>query len=157
MTPRSEVFPSIFLPTLNEARGIAFSLRALQAFRRRGCEAIVVDGGSTDPTTPLCRGKVDPLIEAARGRASQLNAGAALARGEALLFVHADTLLPANADALIHRALAGGADWGRFDVRIDGESRMLPLVAAMMNYRSRPTGVATGTRRYSCGKPCLPR
>jgi rSAM/selenodomain-associated transferase 2 len=79
-----------------------------------------------------------------RGRAAQMNAGAALARGQVLLFLHADTQLPANAAALITQALQAGARWGRFDVQIEGRSALLPLVGAMMNWRSRLTGIATG-------------
>ena len=72
-----------------------------------------------------------------------MNAGAAASRAPRLLFLHADTRLPADADARVARALAR-APWGRFDVRIDGRSRWLPLVAALMNLRSRLTGIATG-------------
>ena len=56
----------------------------------------------------------------------------------------ADTRLPADALASIEAALAGGAPWGRFDVDIAGRSRMLPVIAALMNLRSRWTGIATG-------------
>jgi rSAM/selenodomain-associated transferase 2 len=69
---------------------------------------------------------------------------AAVARGEVLLFLHADTTLPPDADRLITQALASGAAWGRFDVRIDGRSRWLPVVGFLMNLRSRWTGIATG-------------
>jgi rSAM/selenodomain-associated transferase 2 len=73
-----------------------------------------------------------------------MNAGAALGWGEALLFLHADTTLPEHADAHLLQALSQGHVWGRFDVRIDGRPRMLAVVAAMMNLRSRWTGIATG-------------
>lgn len=144
MTYCDEVPLSIILPTLNEAQGIGATLDALQPLRKRGCELIAVDGGSADSTTKRCKSKADLVIEAPRGRASQLNAGVAQARGGTLLFVHADTLLPPDADRLVVSALSGGAEWGRFDVRIVGKSRMLPLVAALMNLRSRWTGIATG-------------
>jgi rSAM/selenodomain-associated transferase 2 len=80
---------------------------------------------------------------APRGRASQMNAGAAVATSGVLLFLHADTQLPADAQALVEQALRSHA-WGRFDVAIDGRSRWLPLVAALMNLRSRASGIATG-------------
>jgi rSAM/selenodomain-associated transferase 2 len=135
---------SIIVPALDEAASIAVSLDALAPLRAAGHEVIVVDGGSRDGTVALSRGRADAVIETARGRARQLNAGAALARGEVLLFLHADTRLPANALSRVSQALAGGRDWGRFDVRIEGRSRWLPLIAALMNLRSRFTGIATG-------------
>jgi len=74
-----------------------------------------------------------------------MNAGAALARGEVLLFLHADTRLPEDADARILQGLAeSGRAWGRFDVRIEGGNRLLPVIAFLMNLRSRATGIATG-------------
>jgi rSAM/selenodomain-associated transferase 2 len=73
-----------------------------------------------------------------------MNAGARASRGEALLFLHADTTLPPAADALIGAAIAVGAAWGRFDVRIDSRQPLLRSVEAMMNWRSRLTGIATG-------------
>jgi len=74
-----------------------------------------------------------------------MNAGAAQAAAEFLLFLHADTRLPARAMQLIDRALADGRRvWGRFDVRIRGRAFMLRVVSWMMNLRSRLTGIATG-------------
>lgn len=136
---------SIIIPTLDEAHAIAAMLRALAPLRGRGAEVIVVDGGSTDRTAGLAAPFADLVLTAPRGRARQMNAGAAAARGEVLLFLHADTRLPHAADRLIATALAPpDASWGRFDVTISGRSRWLPLVAALMNLRSRLTGIATG-------------
>ena len=135
---------SIIMPTLNEAATIVAALRQLQALRHGGAEVIVVDGGSGDATVELARSWADRVETAPRGRAAQMHAGATVARGDTLLFLHADTALPAAADALIATALAGGAAWGRFDVRIDGSHSMLPIVAWSMNGRSRLTGIATG-------------
>ena len=74
-----------------------------------------------------------------------MNAGAAIASGDVLLFLHADTQLPPDAGRLVLDGLRqSGRAWGRFDVRITGKSRLLPLVAALMNLRSRATGIATG-------------
>ena len=70
--------------------------------------------------------------------------GAAEARGECCFLLHADTTLPPDADALGAASDEAGAAWGRFDVRIDGRSRWLPIVGALMNRRSRWTGIATG-------------
>ena len=122
---------------------MAAALAALAPLRRAGVELIVVDGGSVDGTVALCAGAVDACVAGPRGRARQMNAGAGVAKGEALLFLHADTTLPAQALALVASALAGQA-WGRFDVRIEGRSRWLPMVAAFMNQRSRLSGIATG-------------
>jgi rSAM/selenodomain-associated transferase 2 len=117
--------------------------------RARGAEVIVVDGGSADRTVALARPLADRLIAAPRGRAAQMNAGAAAARGDVLLFLHADTALPADADRLIVDRLAQSGRvsrhaWGRFDIAIAGHHPLFPLIAALMNLRSRVTGIATG-------------
>lgn len=102
-----------------------------------------MDGGSHDGTVEAASAFCDRVLVSEKGRARQMNAGARAASGEALLFLHADTRLPANADLVVLEALARSA-WGRFDVRIDGRHRLLPVVAAAMNVRSRLTGIATG-------------
>ena len=136
---------SIVVPALNEAAGITATLVALAPLRAAGCEVIVADGGSTDATIALAAPLADRVIEAPRGRALQMNAGAAAAQGDALLFLHADTRLPADALAAIDAALqGGGVRWGRFDVRLDGAHPMLRVIGFMMNLRSRLTAVATG-------------
>jgi rSAM/selenodomain-associated transferase 2 len=136
---------SIIVPVLNEADLIADALVALAPFRARGTEVIVVDGGSRDRTMELARPHADQVIAAPRGRATQMNAGAAVARGEILLFLHADTRLPANADRIVPDALAQSRRaWGRFDVTIASRHPLLPVVAAAMNLRSRLTGITTG-------------
>ena len=136
---------SIIVPCLNEAEGIAGALDALAPLRRRGAEVIVVDGSSTDGTVSIAEARADLVLAATRGRASQMNAGARRARGAALLFLHADTRLPDDADALIAEGLAGsGGSWGRFDVTIRGRNPLLRVIAGAMNLRSRWTGIATG-------------
>jgi rSAM/selenodomain-associated transferase 2 len=131
------------MPVLDEAARIVDALAALAPLRAQGVEIIVVDGGSTDGTRARCDGACDALLVAPRGRARQMNAGAKAASSDALLFLHADTTLPPDALALVNHALAHHA-WGRFDVRIAGHSRWLPVVAALMNTRSRASGIATG-------------
>jgi rSAM/selenodomain-associated transferase 2 len=131
------------MPALDEAARIAGSLAALAPLRAQGVQVIVVDGGSRDGTLARCEGAADVLLTAPRGRARQMNAGARAATADALLFLHADTTLPPDAIAIIADALHTHA-WGRFDVRIDGRSRWLPIVAALMNFRSRRSGIATG-------------
>ena len=135
---------SIVMPALDEAAAIEPTLLALAPLRGRGAEVIVADGGSTDGTAEHAHPFADRVLTAPRGRARQMNAGAARATGDVLLFLHADTLLPPDADRLIRRAVDAGAAWGRFDVRIAGRPRMLGVIAAFMNTRSRWTGVATG-------------
>ena len=138
---------SIILPVLNEAACMVAALGTLAPLRRRGHEVIVVDGGSIDGTPEVARNGADQVLAAPRGRASQMNAGARAASGEVFLFLHADTLLPAGADQAIEAGLAANErnrEWGRFDVRIDGASPLLPVVAWLMNLRSRITGIATG-------------
>lgn len=136
---------SIIVPCLNEAHGIAVALAALAPIRDRGAEVIVVDGGSTDETASIARNRADLVLNAPRGRALQMNAGAEQARGDILLFLHADSRLPERADELIMRGLASaGKAWGRFDVTICGEHPLFPVIAAAMNVRSRWTRIATG-------------
>lgn len=136
---------SVVLPTLNETAGIAPAVQALAPLIARGAQVIVADGGSTDETVACAAACGVQVMRAQRGRALQMNAGAQQASGEVLLFLHADTLLPPQADVLVLQALAaGGPVWGRFDVRIAGRARLLPVIAALMNLRSRCTGIATG-------------
>jgi len=134
---------SIVIPALNEADAIAATLASLQPLRAAGHEVIVVDGGSTDATVSLADPLADRVLAAPRGRARQMNAGAAVARGDVLVFLHADTSLPEHAVAVIRSALRHRL-WGRFDVVIAGRPQMLRVVAAFMNLRSRLTGIATG-------------
>lgn len=135
---------SIIVPCLNEAAGIGATLERLQPLRTCGAEVIVVDGGSSDASIALAAPLADRILAAPRGRAAQMNAGAAVARGAALLFLHADTQLPEGALEQVMSRLQGPHCWGRFDVRISGRPAMLRVVACMMNWRSRWTGIATG-------------
>jgi rSAM/selenodomain-associated transferase 2 len=134
---------SIVVPVLNEAATLREALAALAPLRSRGHEVIVVDGGSDDARASLAQPACDRLLVTPRGRALQMNSGALVASGDALLFLHADTRLPERADALIFAALEH-ATWGRFDVRIASRHPLLMLVAWGMNLRSRLTGIATG-------------
>jgi rSAM/selenodomain-associated transferase 2 len=136
---------SIILPTLDEEANIGAALTALLPLHLRGVEILVVDGGSTDRTTAIAGPLADAVIEAPSGRAAQMNAGAARACGDVLLFLHADTRLPPNADRLILDGLAeSGRAWGRFDVTIATRHPLLKVASWLMNWRSRLTGIATG-------------
>ncbi len=134
---------SIVMPVLDEAALLPAALARLQPLRRRGVELVVADGGSGDGSAALAAPLADAVLAAPRGRARQMNAGAARARGDALLFLHADTLLPEGAEQALLAALRTHA-WGRFDVRIDSDAALLRVVAAAMNLRSRASGIATG-------------
>jgi rSAM/selenodomain-associated transferase 2 len=135
---------SIIVPVRNEESVLSATLERLQPLRADGHEVIVVDADSDDASVGIARSLADQVILAARGRASQMNAGAAVAAGDVLLFLHADSWLPAGPQEAIASALAAGARWGRFDVTIAGRPAILKVVAWMMNARSRLTGIATG-------------
>jgi len=136
---------SIVIPTLNEEGRLPVLFGKLAPLRRRGAEVIVVDGGSVDDTVATAERAGVQVCRTPPGRALQMNAGARLARGDVLLFLHADTIPPPRADQLIFAALSRGPHcWGRFDVTIAGRARMLSVVARLMNLRSRLTGIATG-------------
>jgi rSAM/selenodomain-associated transferase 2 len=135
---------SVIVPCLDEAAGIVAALAALAPLRGRGHEVIVVDAGS-DGTGDLARPLADQVLRAPRGRAVQMNHGAAAASGDLLLFLHADTRLPEGADRSIVEGLArSGRAWGRFDVRLSGRHPLLRVVERFMSWRSRLTGIATG-------------
>ena len=136
---------AIVLPVLNEAGGIEAALTALQPWRERGAAVLVVDGGSHDDTLRLAAPSADIVLASLPGRGVQMNAGARATVARLLLFLHADTALPAAAAQAMAELLEEGTPcWGRFDVRIEGRHWLLPVVAQLMNLRSAITGVATG-------------
>lgn len=136
---------SIIVPVLNEAATLPALLAHLRPLLRQGGEVLIVDGGSEDGSANLAQCAGFTVLHAPRGRARQMNCGAAQASGEVLLFLHADTQLPEGTIALVTSALANGQHcWGRFDVRILGRHFMLRVVSRMMNVRSRLSGIATG-------------
>ena len=141
----------IVVPVLNDFEALARLMSQLHPLLERGARLVVVDGGSRTEELHRCQSLTHAAggiwLSAPRGRARQMNAGAAalLAGAEvtALWFLHAYSGLPTSADQFIHQALEHHA-WGRFNVRIQGQSRWLPIVAQMMNWRSRFSGIATG-------------
>jgi rSAM/selenodomain-associated transferase 2 len=136
---------SVVVPTLDEAAGIEATLRRLQPLRARGHEVVVADGGSRDGTAATAAPLADRVVAAPRGRARQQNAGAAAATGDVLLFLHADTLAPPDADRLVLDGLRRtGRGWGRFDVRLSGRHPLLRLTGRLIALRSRLSGIATG-------------
>lgn len=134
---------SIVIPAIDEAEHLATSLPSLAPLRRAGHEIIVVDGGSRDDTRSCAAPFADRVLMSGRGRARQMNAGAAAASGDVLLFLHADCLLPADAEAAIAGAMRASC-WGRFDVRLGGREWSFRVIEGFMNVRSRLTGIATG-------------
>jgi rSAM/selenodomain-associated transferase 2 len=134
---------SVIVPALDEEATIEPTLACIRSGDIH--ELIVVDGGSRDGTRALAKRHADRVLSAPTGRAAQMNAGAAAASGDTLLFVHADTLVPLGFADAIARALADSrVVGGRFDVELRGGTRVLPLVAAAINWRSRWTRIATG-------------
>jgi rSAM/selenodomain-associated transferase 2 len=139
---------SIIIPVIDEAKRLHELASELAPAIARGCEVIVVDGGSADDSVSVAQTFAHVVITAPKGRASQMNAGAAAARGDILLFLHADSALPRDGDIEVGRAIkppgAHGPVWGRFDIAIQGTSPWFPVIAWFMNCRSRCSGIATG-------------
>ena len=116
-------------------------------------DVIAVDGGSTDETLVLLSQSNIRVISAARGRSNQMNEGAAVATGDVLLFLHADTCLPPDYIEKLAIFIRSGKPWGRFNVRFDDNHPMFRLIASMMNYRSRFTGICTGDQAIFIRRP----
>lgn len=139
---------TIVVPALDEAPRIARCLQALAPLRARGARVVVCDGGSRDETVRMAAPLADRVVQGPRGRALQMNAGARTEEGRAadvLLFLRAGSELPDNADRLVFQALGrSAARWGRFDLRLQGRSPGLGPVSALLNLRSRITGIASG-------------
>lgn len=134
---------SIIIPVLNEEKSLPSTLGAL--LRLNPDEIIVVDGGSTDKTCDIAANERVILATSLPGRAKQMNLGASLARGDVLLFLHADTLLPSSANQEVVSALEDpGCVGGRFDVRLDARGWVFRIVGFLISLRSRLTKVATG-------------
>lgn len=139
---------AIIMPVLNEAGDDApvfeQRLQQLQGCRRDGHAFIIVDGGSVDDTFELAQRYADRAIRCDRGRALQMNAGAGCSDADVLLFLHADTQLPAHAPAAVIQNINEGHNWGRFGVRLSGGHFMFRIIERLMNLRSCITGIVTG-------------
>ncbi|MBT6703678.1 MAG: glycosyltransferase family 2 protein [Gammaproteobacteria bacterium] len=134
---------SVIIPTLNESTSLVHSLKELLTTIENPSqvEIILCDGGSDDDS--LQRVKQFPLtiLNSPKGRALQMNAGAQQAKGDWLVFLHADTRLPENWMELIQHCKG---EWGRFDVRLSGHHWLFRIIEKAMNLRSRKTSIATG-------------
>ncbi len=133
---------SLVIPVLNEAPRLAASLDALKPWREFA-ELVLVDGGSNDDSPAIAEGRVDRLELSERGRARQQNVGAALARGDYLLFLHSDTTLNIAPKEFLEY-LAEDPAWGFFSIRLDGRDWRFRIIERFMCWRSRLTRVATG-------------
>lgn len=134
---------SIIIPVLNEEKLIAATLEHLKTVKGN-FELIVVDGGSSDKTTEIAK-KFAKVVESPRGRAIQMNKGAEVAKGEILLFLHADTFLPPEAINSIEEALTGPEIvGGRFKVRLDNDKMIYRIIGGLINLRDRFTRGFTG-------------
>ena len=137
---------SVIIPTLNEASTLAVVLHAIRG--TAGVETIVVDGGSRDETVAIARGAADLTLSvppSLAGRARQMNAGAEAASGEAMVFLHADSLLPPGGLAAVREALRDpGVVGGAFRLAIQSPRPVLRLIAGVANLRSRITRIPYG-------------
>ncbi|WP_245555216.1 TIGR04283 family arsenosugar biosynthesis glycosyltransferase [Hahella ganghwensis] len=140
----TETLISIVVPVLNEEATIASFLRLLQPLRDKQVEVILVDGGSQDQTKKVAEPYCDRIIDSDKGRARQQNAGAEVASGDLLVFLHADTLLPVSFLDVLNRFEKTGYQWGRFNVSLSGSKWMFSVISFMINWRSRISGIATG-------------
>jgi len=140
---------SIIIPVLNEEALLEDQLTYLtQQCSQQDCELLIVDGGSTDRTVDIAQ-RHGQVICSPRGRATQMNAGAAAARGDVLIFLHADTRLPDDAFNAIERALASPkVVGGAFQVCFNCDLWPYRLVAFMTNLRSRLRTIFTGDQAY---------
>jgi rSAM/selenodomain-associated transferase 2 len=138
VTACSSPIVSVIVPVLDEGRSIVAVLDRLAGLPGR-FEVIVVDGGSSDGTPALAAAhrSAPHVARAARGRGEQMNHGAALAGGEILLFLHADTVLPEAAYALLARAWRRGAIGGNFRVAFDGGDRFSAFLTRVARVQRR--------------------
>jgi rSAM/selenodomain-associated transferase 2 len=133
---------SVIIPTLNEQACLAETLRSVRAERPH--EILVADGGSTDATREIAA-DADHFVEAPRGRASQMNAGAARARGDVLLFLHADCTLEPGALADAERRLRHpGVAAGCFTMTVRAGGLLYRWIDACATARVRLTGLVYG-------------
>ncbi|MDH5517814.1 MAG: TIGR04283 family arsenosugar biosynthesis glycosyltransferase [Gammaproteobacteria bacterium] len=142
---------SVVIPTLNESDSITNTLKPLQAWRKRGHQVVLVDGGSTDDTANKAELLVDLVLHSEQGRALQMNTGAERAEGDVLLFLHADTIIADNADQLILNAL-NDRPWGRFNVAFSSSRFVFKIIAFLMNLKSCLSSVATGDQAIFVSK-----
>lgn len=144
---------SVIIPTLNEEARIGATIDA--AFAAGAAEVIVADGGSSDATVVMAEARGARTITSERRRARQLNRGAELASHEALIFLHADTLLPAGAADAVSEALRAH-DFGGFLIDFIEPGWRLRYVAFMVNRRTRLTRAPWGDQAHFARRDAFP-
>jgi rSAM/selenodomain-associated transferase 2 len=126
---------SVIIPALNEAENVGGAIASARS--PSTTEIIVVDGSSFDDTAEVAASYGARCLVASRGRAEQMNAGAAVAVGDVLLFLHADTILPVNFDHHVRDVLSDyDTVGGAFKLSLDGPERGLRFIERMVNWRS---------------------
>ena len=148
---------SIIIPTINEAPNIEQYLNRLQPLRQHGHEIILVDGGSSDDTVSIAKPLCDKTLTSQPSRSIQMNAGARIASGCCLVFLHADTVLPDDFLELFSEINSIENIWGRFDIRLSGDYWFFRVIETCMNYRSRLSGIATGDQAIFIGTELFSR
>ena len=142
---------NVVIPAFNESANIAACLQSIAPLLARGAGVLVCDGGSSDDTAHIARAHGAQVLVCAKGRARQMNAGAAASHGHLLVFLHADTQLNAAVvERLWSLAVSESPVWGRFDVRLSGPGAALRVIEFCMNLRSRITSIATGDQVMFC-------
>lgn len=132
---------SVIIPTLNEESVLEHTLKSIG----RGDEIIVVDGGSSDSTREIANDFTEKVILSERGRGAQMDRGAREASGDMLLFLHADTSLPANWRGCIENALKDDrVIGGGFSLKIDSKGFSFRLIEAVANIRAKYLGLIYG-------------
>lgn len=134
---------SVIIPLLNEMQLLPALLPQIQKIQADNHEVIIVDGGSQDESVDVIERAGYRVTACSQGRAKQMNAGAQIATGDVLVFLHADTILPVDAMAQMMRACRN-KPWGRFNVAFSDKGWIFSIIAAMMNFRSCVTGISTG-------------
>ena len=145
---------SVIIAARNEEASIGAAIDSARA--AGAAEVIVADGASTDRTVEIARSRGAVILNCEAMRAAQLNAGAARATGDALLFLHADTTLPAGAAEAVAQALARFA-FGGFRLRFAEERFILRVAAMLINMRTRLTGCPWGDQAQFIRRDAFPR
>lgn len=134
---------SIIIPVYNEESTIKKLIDNLDQFKEY-CEIIFVDGGSIDETNKIIEKNYSLVYSPKKGRSNQMNYGAALSKGDILLFLHADSLLPRDGLIQIHRIINKGYKVGCFKISFDSRSLLMKICGFMSNLRVRIRNIAFG-------------
>jgi rSAM/selenodomain-associated transferase 2 len=141
---------SIIIPVINEEGVINSTIEHLETLpASASMEIIVVDGDRSGKTIGVIRDKNVQTAAGEKGRGNQMNSGAAMAQGDIVIFLHADTRLPTNAFALMEAALSDPTcPGGAFDLNIASGRPIYRLIAKIASYRSRLTRIPYGDQAF---------